>query len=154
MGATMVSDEIAETLQNGGYLAHGYTYSGHPTAAAAALANIEVIERDNLPGRVKNDIGPYFQKKLHELGAHPAVSEVRGFELIGALELLPKEGRKGLDPKKPLGVKAAALVRQEGAIVRGIRDLIAVAPPLIITREEIDELFEAMRKGLDKLRES
>lgn len=151
MGATMVSDEIAETLQSGGYLAHGYTYSGHPTAAAAALANIEVIEQENLCGRVKNEAGPYFQKKLREFASHPAVSEVRGFELIGALELLPREGRKGLDPKKPLGVKAAALVRKEGAIVRGIRDLIALAPPLIITREEIDELFDATRRGLDQL---
>ncbi|MEO8207100.1 MAG: aminotransferase [Chthoniobacterales bacterium] len=151
LGATMVSDEIVETLYGAGSFNHGFTYSGHTTCAAAALANLHYIEDKKLIPRVDTDIGPYFQKKLHELADHRAVSEVRGFQLIGALEVVPKEGREALTPKTMLGVRAANLIREEGVIVRGIRDLIALAPPLIITREEIDELFAGVRRGLDRL---
>jgi putrescine aminotransferase len=151
LGATMISDEISETIFEGGYFAHGYTYSGHPTAAAAALANLETIERLGLVERVRDDVGPYFQKKLHEFADHPAVAEIRGYGLIGALEVLPKTGRPGLAAEPSIGVRAAALIREEGVIVRGIRTLLAASPPLIITREEIDHLFAAIRRGLDRL---
>lgn len=151
LGATMLSDEIAEPILKAGYFAHGFTYSGHPVCAAAALANLRVIEDLGLIPRVKDDIGPYFQGKLQELGGHPAVAEVRGTGLIGALELVPRGGREALTPTTALGLKAWALIREEGAMVRGIRDLIALAPPLVITREEVDELFNCMRRGLDRL---
>ncbi|MEI8292969.1 MAG: aminotransferase [bacterium] len=151
LGATMVSDEIAETLFQGGYFAHGFTYSGHPTSAAAALANLETIESLGLIERVRDDVGPYFQKRLHALTDHPAVGEARGEMLIGALELLPRGGREAMTPATSLGIPAAALIRNEGSIVRGIRNLIAVAPPLIITRCEIDELFGSIERGLEQL---
>ena len=151
LGATMVSDEIAATLKSGGYFAHGYTYSGHPVTTAAALANIEVIEKKKLLPYVKDDIGPYFQKKLHALGDHRAVAEVRGTGLIGALEVIPRGGRAELTPSTVLGVKAAALVRNHGAIVRGIRDLIALSPPLIISHDEVHRLFTSIEHGLDEL---
>lgn len=151
LGATLVRDEIADVLSRGGYLAHGYTYSGHPTATAAGLANLEIIEKEKLVERVRDDVGPYFQQKLQSLASHPAVGEARGFGLIGALEVVPRGGRAELTPTTLLGVKAAGLVREEGVIVRGIRDLIAMAPPLIVTREEIDRIFGAIEKGLDRL---
>ncbi len=151
LGATMVSDELAETLIHGGYLAHGFTYSGHPVSCAAALANLQVIEHDRLIQAVHDDCGPYFQQRLHALGSHPAVGECRGFGLIGALELLPKEGKKALTPASALGTRGAALAREEGIIVRGIRDLIAIAPPLIITRPEIDQLFDGIGRALNRL---
>lgn len=151
MGATMLSDEIAEVMATGGYFAHGFTYSGHPTCAAAALANLRVIEDLGLVERVRDDAGPYFQTKLREMTAHPAVAEARGVGLIGALELVPRGGREALTPTSMLGLKAWDLIREEGVMVRGIRDLIAMAPPLIITHAEIDELFAAVRRGLDRL---
>lgn len=149
MGATMISDEIAETLFGGGYFAHGFTYSGHPTCAAAALANLETIESLQLIPRVRDDVGPYFQEKLHGLAGHPAVSEIRGTALIGAVELVPKPGANHVP--NTLGARASNLMREEGVIVRGIRDLIAMAPPLIITRAEIDQLFDGVRRGLDRV---
>ena len=149
LGATMVSDEITETLFEGGYFAHGFTYSGHPTCAAAAMANLATIESLGLIPRVRDDVGPYFQEKLHALAGHPAVSEIRGTALIGALELVPKPGVQAVP--NSLGVRASNLVREEGSIVRGIRDLIAMAPPLIITRSELDLLFDSVRRGLDRL---
>lgn len=151
MGATMLSDEIAEVMATGGYFAHGFTYSGHPTCAAAALANLRVIEDLGLVERVRDDAGPYFQARLREMTSHPAVAEARGVGLIGALELVPRGGREALTPTSMLGLKAWELIREEGVMVRGIRDLIAMAPPLIITHGEIDELFAAVRRGLDRL---
>ena len=152
LGATMVSREIAETLNAGGYLAHGFTYSGHPASCAAALANLDIIEREKLIDHTRDVAGPYFQQKLKSLAGHPAVGEVRGFQLIGAIELLPPGGREEL-ARNPntLGVKAANIARNHGVIVRGIRDLIAMSPPLIITKPEIDQLFEAVRRTLDQL---
>ncbi len=148
LGATMPSDEIVEVIYKGGYFSHGYTYSGHPSCAAAGLANLEVIEKHGLVERVRDDVGPYFQKHLAGLADHPAVGEVRGYQLIGAIELVTPDGKA---PASPLGIRASNLVREEGAIVRGIRDLIAMAPPLIITHAELDELFAAIRRGLDRL---
>jgi putrescine aminotransferase len=151
LGASMVSNEIADVLLHNGYFAHGFTYTGHPTACAAALANLDIIENDGLIPRVKANVGPYFQEKLRSFAGHPAVGEVRGVNLIGAIELVPRGGKAALTPSMMLGVKAAAIARQEGAIVRGIRDIVAVSPPLTITREEIDQLFEAVQTAVDRL---
>ncbi|HEU0010852.1 MAG TPA: aminotransferase class III-fold pyridoxal phosphate-dependent enzyme, partial [Verrucomicrobiae bacterium] len=151
LGATLVSNEIAETVIRSGYFSHGFTYSGHPATAAAAMANLDLLERDQLIPRVRDEIGPYFRQKLGEFAGHPALGEVRSNGLIGALELLPQNGKAGLNPANPLGAKAARLAREEGVIVRGIRDLIAVSPPFIITKEEIDLLFAALRRTLERL---
>ncbi len=152
LGATLVRDEIAKTLTQGGYyLAHGSTYSGHPTACAAGLANLDILEKEHLIPRTRNTTGPYFQRKLQELTQHPAVGEARGHGLIGALELLPKGGREKLNANIPLGPKAAKIAREEGIIVRGIRDIMALSPALIIKEAEIDQLFLAVRKTLDRL---
>src|SRR5205823_13516408 len=85
LGATMLSQQITDTLNRGGYLAHGFTYSGHPTTCAAALANIEILQRERLIERVRDDVGAYFQQKLMSLAGHPCVGEARGYGLIGAL---------------------------------------------------------------------
>jgi putrescine aminotransferase len=151
LGATMVADDIGEVLIHGGYLAHGFTYSGHPVPCAVALANIEVIQNDRLVERVRDDAGPFFQEKLQSFAGHPAVGEVRGCQFIGALDLVPKGGKEALTTASMLGIKAAKLAREEGVIVRGIRDLIAIAPPLTATREEIDFLFAAIGRALDNL---
>ena len=151
LGATMVSDEIAEALLHGGYFAHGFTYSGHPTTCAAGLANIDLIEKDGLIPRVRADIGVSFQEKLRAFSGHPAVGEVRGVGLIGALELVPRGGKAALTPTMALGGKATALAREAGVIVRGIRNIVALAPPLTISHAETDQLFDAVRKALDRL---
>lgn len=143
LGATLVSEEIAQTLRAGGYLAHGFTYSGHPASCAAALANLDLLRDERLIERTRDDTGPYFQRKLAEFHGHPAVGEVRGCGLIGALELRGGDGT--------LGAKVAALVREEDVIVRGIRDIIALAPPLIVSHDEIDIAFAAVQKALEKL---
>lgn len=151
LGATLVVDEVADTLVRGGYLAHGFTYSGHPVAAAAALANLEILERERLIERVRDDIGPYFQARLRGFSGHPAVGEIRGTGLIGAIDLLPRGGKAALKTPSVLGPRAVGLIREQGVIVRGIRDLIAMSPPLIVTREEVDQLFAAVGSMLERL---
>jgi putrescine aminotransferase len=152
LGATLVSDEIAEAMQAGGYLAHGFTYTGHPTACAAALANLDVIEREGLVERVRSDVGPRFQAALQRLAGHPAVAEARGFGLIGALELRrPPRGPFAQAAPNALGLAAHELAREEGVIVRGIRDLIALSPPLVVTHDELDRMFAAVTRALDRL---
>ncbi len=151
LGATIVADPVSEVLSNGGYLAHGFTYSGHPVATAAGLANLEIIARERLLERVRDDIGPYFQSKLHKFAGHPAVGEIRGAQLIGAIDMLPAGGRAALKSPPTLGARGAALCRQHGVIVRGIRDLIAMAPPLTVSHAEVDQLFDAVGTMLDRL---
>jgi putrescine aminotransferase len=152
LGATMVSDEIAGVLVDGGYLAHGFTYSGHPVPCAVALANLDLLERERLPERVRDDLGPRLQTALGRLAAHPAVAEVRGIGLIGAAELRrPPRGPYASAPPGALGLVVHELARHEGVIVRGIRDLIAVAPPFVITHAELDRLSAAVTRALDRL---
>ena len=152
LGATLVSDEIAAAFEAGGYLAHGFTYTGHPTACAAALANLDVIESERLVERVRDDVGPRFQAALRKLTSHPAVVEMRGFGLIGALELKrPPRGPYAEAAPNTLGLAAHNLAREEGVIVRGIRDMVALSPPFVVTHAELDRMFAALTRALDRL---
>jgi putrescine aminotransferase len=152
LGATLVSDEIADTLEQGGYLAHGFTYTGHPVACAAALANLEILTRERLVERVRDDVGPRFQAALRKLAAHPAVAEVRGVQLIGALELKrPPKGNYADAAPNMLGPAVHYLAREEGVIVRGIRDLVAMSPPFIVTHAELERMFAGLTRALDRM---
>jgi len=152
LGATLVSNEIASALETGGTLAHGFTYTGHPAACAAALANLDILERERLVERVRDDVGPRFQAALHALGDHPLVADVRGFGLIGAIELrAPRGGPRANAGPNMLGLAAHQLAREEGVIVRGIRDLVALSPPLVVTHDELDRMFAALTRALDRL---
>jgi putrescine aminotransferase len=152
LGATLVADEIAQALVEGGYLAHGFTYTGHPVACAAALANLEILERERLIERVRDDVGPRFQAGLRRLAAHPAVAEVRGLGLIGALELRrPARGKLAAAPPNSLGPAVHELAREEGVIVRGIRDLVALSPPFVVTHAELDAIFERLARALGRM---
>jgi putrescine aminotransferase len=152
LGATLVSDEIAETLAGGGYLAHGFTYTGHPVACAAGLANLDILEREQLIERVRDELGPRFLERLRGLGSHPAVAEVRGFGLIGALELRrPSQGPYGGAAPGSLGAAVHRLAREEGVLVRGIRDLVAMSPPFVVTHAELDRMFALLGRALDRM---
>jgi putrescine aminotransferase len=152
LGATLVRDEIAEALETGGYLAHGFTYTGHPAPCAAALANLDLIEKEGLVARVRDDVGPRFQDALRRMGEHPAVVETRGTGLIGAMELRrpPRGPLKDAAPNS-LGLAAHLLAREQGLLARGIRDAVALSPPLVVTHEELGRMFAALGRALDRL---
>ncbi|GAA2795465.1 aspartate aminotransferase family protein [Saccharopolyspora taberi] len=124
---------------------HGPTYSGHPTVAAAALANLDIIEREGLLQRSRELEGPLFEA-LSSLTGHPAVSEARGgVGLLGAVELDPAllAGDPGLV------LRAHSAIREAGVITRPLGSALAVSPPLTITTEQIGVLRDGIRAGLD-----
>jgi len=152
LGATLVSHEIGEALAKGGYLAHGFTYTGHPVACAAGLANLDILLREKLVERVRDDVGPRFQELLRGMASHPAVAEVRGFQLIGALELRrPPRGRYAEAKPNALGPAVHELAREEGVIVRGIRDLVAMSPTFVVTHDELERIFAGLGRALDRM---
>jgi putrescine aminotransferase len=151
ISATAVSAPIvAELKRSGGDFVHGYTYSGHPTAAAVALKNLEIIAREKLVERVAEDVGPYLARAISILGDHPIVGEARSLGLIGAIEIVARKGTN----ERFCGKEGTAgpLVRdaciKNGLMVRAIRDSIVMCPPLIITHAEIDQLVDILERSL------
>ena len=151
IAATGVSDRVANMIiDNGGEFYHGYTYSGHPVAAAVALRNIEIIERENLVQKTKTETGPYLAKKLEEVKDHPLVGEVRYIGLIGGIELTKnKQTREGFAPAGRVGTMCRDHFFKRNAIMRACGDTMALSPPLIIQPAEIDELVGVLRQCLD-----
>jgi putrescine aminotransferase len=151
IAATGVSSKIVDVLRDkGGDFVHGYTYSGHPTSAAVALKNIEIIERENLVARVREDAGPYLAKALKRLEEEKLVGEARSLGLIGAVEIVAQKGTNQRFTGKE--GKAGPIVRdlciKNGLMVRAIRDSIVMSPPLIITHEEIDRMVDIIARSL------
>jgi len=151
LGGVMVADRVADVLvEQGGEFFHGYTYSGHPAACAVAIENIRIIQRESLIERVRNDIGPYLQERWHKLSEHPLVGETRMVGLMGALELVAdKDTLEKFDEDKGVGTICRDYLVNNGLVMRAVGDTIVVAPPLILTHEQADELIEKAWKCLD-----
>jgi len=139
MGAVLVTSKIHDAFMTGPdaaiELAHGYTYSGHPLACAASIATIEVLKEEGLLTRAA-ELSPYWEEAVHTLEGLPHVIDVRNIGLIGAVEFAPKSGEPG---RRAHARFVEAFKR--GILVRATGDVIALAPPLIISRAEIDELI-------------
>ena len=134
-----------------GLFGHGFTYTGHPVAAAVALKALEIYTRERLFEQAAQK-APHFQARLAALGEHPLVGEARGIGLIGAVELVAdKASKRSFDVKAGVAPRAVRFAQEEGLMVRSlIGDAISLCPPLIITREEIDELFARLTRALDR----
>lgn len=147
---TMYEAALSESRKIGTF-AHGFTYSGHPVACAVALKTLEIYERDDIVGHVRR-VAPTFMGRLTALADHPLVGEARGVGLIGAVELVAdKPSKRSFDAKVQVAAKCAALAHEEGLIVRALgADAVAVCPPLVITEEEIGELFDRLERALDR----
>ena len=151
LGGVMVADRVADVLvEKGGEFFHGYTYSGHPASCAVAIENIHILQREGLTDRVKNDIGPYLQERWRKLGEHPLVGETRMVGLMGALELVANKATlERFDEDKGVGASCRDFLVNNGLVMRAVGDTIVVAPPLILTHEQADELIEKAWKCLD-----
>ena len=152
IAGVMVSDRISEVIKNRiGVFSHGFTYSGHPAACAAAIANLEVLQRDRIIEYVKDVVGPYFQAQLHGLLNHPIIGEVRMAGMLGALELVQtKNPLKRFSPEKHAGSVFVSVALSNGIIVRAPKDTITLCPPLTISKGEIDFLIERIRRSLNQ----
>jgi putrescine aminotransferase len=151
LGGVMVGDRVSEVLiDKGGEFFHGYTYSGHPACCAAAIETLNILHREKLIERVRDDIGPYMQKKWHSLAEHPIVGETRMVGLIGALELVAsKSPIRKFDSNAGVGTICRDFLVNNGLVMRAVGDTIVVAPPLVLTHAEADELIEKAWKCLD-----
>ena len=147
---TMYQALLAESKKIGVF-GHGFTYGGHPVAAAVALKTLEIYARDRIVEHVA-ERSPQFQARLKTLGEHALVGEARGLGLIGGLELVAdKNSKRSFAPQHGVGARAVRFAEAEGLIVRAVLgDVLTLSPPLVISAQEIDELFDRLTRALDK----
>jgi putrescine aminotransferase len=152
IGGLMVADRVANVLiDKGGEFFHGFTYSGHPVAAAVAIANLEIFRRERVVERVREEIAPYLAQRWKELVAHPLVGEARSVGLLAAIELVPdKRVRRFFEPRGEVGLRMRDNCTRNGLVMRATRDTLFIAPPLVISRSEIDELLSKVVRSLDE----
>ena len=156
IGGVLVSDRVAEVMiEKVGDFAHGYTYSGHPVAAAAALENIRIIEEEGLVERVRDDVGPYLAAALASLADHELVGEAVSVGLMGAVQITADKAtrRRFLKPDDT-GTAVRNQCVNAGVVLRATGDRMLFSPPLIISRAEIDQAVDTLRSGLDWLKDN
>jgi 4-aminobutyrate--pyruvate transaminase len=157
ISAIMVNERVfqglAEESHTIGTFGHGFTYSGHPVAAAVAVETLKIYDETHIGDHVRT-VGPHLQRELRRRFAnHELVGEVRGVGLIGAIELVAdKAAHRNFDPKQKIGARLTKLVEANGVIGRTLsNDVLAFSPPLIITEPEIDEMLDGVGRALDEL---
>ena len=160
LSGVMVSEKVWRTLVDGektfGNFGHGYTYSAHPVGAATALANLDIVDNERLVDAAREQ-GNYLHGRLADaFGDHPLVGEVRGFGLIGAIELVArKDPPVAFDPALKVAIRASKYGFDNGVIARALpaADTLAVSPALTITAHEIDTLVDGVRHAVDRVSE-
>jgi L-2,4-diaminobutyrate transaminase len=156
LSGVIVGEKVWDVIEKGsqefGPMGHGWTYSGHPICAAAAIANLDILERENLTQNAA-DVGGYLQQQLHAaFDAHPLVGEVRGAGMLAALEFMADKGeRKPFDAALKVGPKVSAAALERGVIARAMPhgDILGFAPPLVTTRAEVDEIVGIVKEAVD-----
>jgi putrescine aminotransferase len=155
LGGVLVGDRVAEVLiARGGEFNHGFTYSGHPVACAAALENIRILEEEKLVERVADDTGPYLKQRFAELADHPLVGYANSCGFVAGLNLVRTKADNPhdcvpFDPALGAGMVCRGHMFGNGMIMRAVGDRMIIAPPLVMTREQIDEMVALIRKCLD-----
>lgn len=153
MGGLILSRQMAEALvEKGGVFAHGLTYSGHPVAAAVAIANLKALRDEGIVERVKTDTGPYLQQRLREaFERHPLIGEVQGLGMVAALQFAEDRAtRKRFDNENDIAWRCRTLGFEEGIIIRSTLGRMILAPALVATHAEIDELVNKTRVAVDR----
>jgi putrescine---pyruvate transaminase len=158
IGGVMIADRVAQVLAAArGDFNHGYTYSGHPACAAAAIANIEILRREGIVDRVRTDTAPYLQRRWRELAGHPIVGEARGLGMVAAIEISNDRQARTRFPRLADGRTVGMLCRDRcignGLVMRACGDTMIIAPPLVISHGEIDELIDKATRSLDETAE-
>ncbi len=149
MGGVVVHERVVKVLDRGGEFAHGFTYSGHPVAAAVALANIRLLKGEGIVTQVKTQTAPYLQQRWRELADHPLVGEARGVGLVAAIELVKNKETRERYSGLEVGMRCREHCFANGLVMRAVGDTMIIAPPLVINKEEIDELMDKARTCLD-----
>ena len=151
LGGVMVGNRVADVLiGQGGEFNHGYTYSGHPVACAVALANIRLLQRERIVETVRDELAPYLAQQFATLNEHPLVGEVQTCGLMGAVQLVKDKARSAPFPAElEVGMVCRGHCFGNGLIMRAVGDRMIVAPPLVMTIAQVDEMVALIRKCLD-----
>lgn len=150
IGGVLVSDRVADVVIEGGEFYHGYTYSGHPVCCAVALANLQLMHREDIVATVSNSTAPYLARQWATLADHPIVGETRTRGMVGALELVQNKATKArFEPEGKAGALCRDYCVEAGVVMRHVGEGMIISPPLIITHEQIDELVTKARYALD-----
>jgi 4-aminobutyrate---pyruvate transaminase len=155
IAAVMIPEMMYEALlvesNKIGVFGHGFTYGGHPVAAAVAVKAIEIYERERIIEKAAKR-APLFQARLKKLGDHPLVGEARGLGLIGGVELVAdKTSKRSFAAQHGVGARTVRFAEEEGLIVRSVMgDVLTLSPPLVIGAAEIEELFDRLTRALDE----
>ncbi len=152
LGAVIFSERIFECISKPNprtsVFSHGFTYSGHPVACAAGIKNIEILEREDLCGRVRT-LAPRFKQALASLTSLGIVGDVRGEGFMHAIEFVAdKRGKQSFDSAVAIGKRVAEAAYDRGLIARNVGDLIILSPPLILTGEQIDDLAQTLHAAI------
>ncbi|MBA1289644.1 aspartate aminotransferase family protein [Pseudomonas japonica] len=153
MGGLILSRRMAEALvEKGGVFAHGLTYSGHPVAAAVAIANLKALRDEGIVERVKSDTGPYLQQRLREaFEHHPLIGEIQGLGMVAALQFAEHRAtRKRFDNENDIAWRCRTIGFEEGIIIRSTLGRMILAPALVATHADIDELVNKTRLAVDR----
>ena len=152
LSAVAINEDMADVIEMNsgkiGTLGHGFTYGGHPVACAVGIRALEIYQRLDICARVR-ERAPGFAAHLDRLAGHPLVGEARHLGLIGGLELAPERSPKPFAVPGKVGARMGIELLERGVIARAIGDTIAFCPPMIITGEEIDEMFAPVEAALD-----
>jgi putrescine aminotransferase len=151
LGGVMVGNRVAKVLiEQGGEFNHGYTYSGHPVACAVALANLDIMEQEQLPQKVHGEIGAYFAQRYAELNDHPLVGLAETCGLVAGLVLVKnKKTKERFKEDDAVGMVCRGHCFGNGLIMRAVGDRMIIAPPLVMGRSDIDEMMRLIRQALD-----
>jgi putrescine aminotransferase len=155
LGGVLVGNRVAHALvEHGGDFNHGFTYSGHPVACAAALENIRILLEERLVEQVLLETGPHLKAAFAALATHPLVGHAQSFGLAAGLNLVRRKGEGVHDcarfaPELGVGMVCRGHMFDNGVIMRAVGDRMIVAPPLVITKAQIDEMAERIRHCLD-----
>ncbi|WP_417224246.1 aminotransferase class III-fold pyridoxal phosphate-dependent enzyme [Amphritea sp.] len=156
LGATVINERVAQGIENcqsfTGALMHGYTYSGHPVACAAAIANLKIVQDEDLPANAAVQGQDMLTKLTNALSDFPSVGQLRGMGLMLAIDLVTdKTTREPIDPMSGFANQIAAVALREGVIVRPVGTKIILSPPLTIGTEEVDKIVYALQKGFSEI---
>jgi putrescine---pyruvate transaminase len=151
LGGVLVGDRVAKVLiEQGGEFEHGYTYSGHPVACAVGLANVQLIRELGLVERVRTDVGPYLAEAFASLRDHPLVGDAETCGLMGAMLLVKDKATLAPFPDEVgIGMVCRGHCFGNGLVMRAVGQRMIIAPPLVITRAQIDEMMDLIRRCLD-----
>ncbi len=152
IGGSIVSDHVAQVIDNAGEFIHGYTYSGHPVACAVALENLRILEEEGIVVNAANVAGPYLAERWHALGEHPLVGETRICGMMAAMELTPDKANRAPFQSEAgeVGLRCRTNCFANGLIMRHVRDSMIISPPLIMQKPDIDKLYDLALKALDQ----